>query len=77
MSVTTKDLFKRGFKMFPQIAQNEYVQDQLAYLEAAEDNLNGNMINPNLVQAYVDRGHEVAANLEKTYGDQWNNPLKA
>jgi hypothetical protein len=40
MSVTTKDLFNRGFKMFPQIAQNEYVQDQLAYLEAAEDNLN-------------------------------------
>lgn len=62
--------------MFPQVAQNEYVQDQLGYLEAAEDNLNGNMINPRLVQAMVDRGHEVADNLEKAYGEQWNNPLK-
>ena len=76
MSVTTKELFKKGFKSFPQIVQNEYVQEQLAYLEASEDNLNGNMINPNLVQALVDRGHEVATNLSKAYGDQWENPLK-
>lgn len=25
MSVTTKQIFKKGFKSFPQIAQNEYV----------------------------------------------------
>lgn len=76
MSVTTKDVFKKGFKMFPQVSQNEYVQEQLAYLEAAEDNLNGNLINPRLVQALVDRGHEVAGNFEQQYGEQWENPLK-
>ena len=76
MSVTTKELFKKGFKSFPQIAKNEYVEEQLQYLEAAEDNLNGNMINPRLVEALVQRGHEVAANLEKAYGEQWENPLK-
>jgi len=76
MSVTTKELFKKGFKSFPQIAQNEYVQEQLAYLEAAEDNLNGNLINPRLMQAMVNRGQEVASNLERAYGEQWDNPLK-
>jgi len=34
------------------------------------------MINPRLVQALVDRGHEVAGNLAKEYGEQWENPLK-
>lgn len=29
LSVHTKDAFRDGFKMFPQIAQNEFVQDQL------------------------------------------------
>ena len=29
MSVTTKELFKKGFKSFPQIAKNEYVEEQL------------------------------------------------
>jgi hypothetical protein len=51
--------------MFPQIAQNEYVQDQLQYLEGAEDNVNNNLTNPKLVQKYIDTGKEVAANLEK------------
>jgi len=48
----------------------------LAYLEAAEDNLNGNLINPRLMQAMVNRGQEVASNLERAYGEQWENPLK-
>lgn len=48
----------------------------MSYLEAAEDNMNGNIKNVKLVQALIDRGHEVAKNLEKEYGEMWENPLK-
>lgn len=45
LKVNTKDIFKDGFKQFPQIADNQYVQDQLTYLEGAQDNLNRNYHN--------------------------------
>ena len=64
LKIDTKDFFRSGFKMFPQVANNEYVKDELTYLEGAEDNLNGNIHNKNLVQAFIQRGHEVATKLE-------------
>jgi hypothetical protein len=60
--VHTKDCFKRGFE-FPQISMNQYVQDQLTHLEAAQDNLNNNIKNKKLSNDFIAVGIEVAANL--------------
>jgi len=40
--IHTSDMFGSGFTKFPQVAKNQFVEDQLNLLDAAQDNLNGN-----------------------------------
>ena len=49
LQVNTRDVFKSGFHQFPQVANNQYVQDQLSYLEAAQDNMNQNYHNRDIM----------------------------
>lgn len=46
-------LMKQGFGEFPQVAQNDYAQDQIQLVHAAEDNLNANVENMNLAQVLI------------------------
>lgn len=74
--VHTTDVFEAGFTKFPQIAKNEYVQDQITYLDAAQDNLNNNQDNESLLENFIARAKEVSKNLSTEYPDQWESPLK-
>ena len=56
------------------MVKNDYVVDQLNYLEASEKNLTDNMSNTKLLDAFIERAHEVAGNLKKQYGEGWNSP---
>lgn len=71
----TTEVFEAGFKQFPQIAQNEYVQDQLRYLDAAQANLNNNVDNDCLLEDFISRAKEVSKNLQTQYPEQWSSPL--
>jgi len=51
------------------------VQDQLTYLEAAQDNVNANYHNRAIVNSFIATGNEVANKLENQFKDFWNNPL--
>lgn len=76
LMVHTTDIFEGGFTKFPQISKNEYVQDQISYLDAAQDNLNNNQDNASLLEAFIARAKEVSKNLQTEYPDQWESPLK-
>lgn len=67
---------REGFTEFPQMRNNEYVEDQLNYLEGAQDNLNNNPANNKLALRLVEVTNEVTANLQSEYGSMWTNPIK-
>ena len=68
-------LYQSQFQ-FPDIAKFDYSVDQLNLLEAAEKNLNMNMDNMKLVNAYISTAQKVAKNLEEKYGEQWIEPAE-
>ena len=65
-----------GFKTFPQLKANDQVQEQLEYLQAAQDNLNANPTNTRLAVRLVQVAGEVADTLTTEYGDVWVNPYQ-
>lgn len=66
---------RAGFKTFPEIADNEFVVQELQGVEAAQDNLIANPENKDLATKLVDVTHEVAQHLSEQYGDNWQNPF--
>ena len=62
---------RAGFKTFPEIADNEFVVQEMQYLEAAQDNLVANPENNHLAGNLVQVTNEVAQHLEQQYGDNW------
>lgn len=76
LMVHTTDIFEAGFIKFPQISKNEFVQDQINYLDAAQDNLNNNQDNQSLLENFIARAKEVSKNLQTEYPEQWESPLK-
>jgi hypothetical protein len=75
VNIHTVDSFKKAFT-FPQIALNDYAQDQLATLKEKEDMLNKdlNLGNKGGLDSFVELAKLTSNNLKKKYGDQWINP---
>ena len=67
---------REGFTEFPQMKNNEYVQEQLTYLEGAQDNLNNNPANGKLALRLAEVASEVSTNLQSEYGSMWTSPIK-
>ena len=68
-------LVKQGFSEFPEISQNDYAVDQILQITAAQDNLNNNVENMNLAQAFIDKVQSTSGKLEAQYKDYWHNPF--
>jgi len=75
VNIHTVDSFKKAFT-FPQIALNEYAQDQLTTLKEKEEMLNKdlNLGNKGGLDSFVELAKLTSNNLKKKYGDQWINP---
>ena len=73
LKVHSSTYFEKAFK-FPTVAGNEYSQDQLNLLEAAEKNLNDNIDNDKLQTAFVNTAKTVEDSLKAKYGDSWTAP---
>jgi hypothetical protein len=75
IDIHTVDTFKKAFT-FPQIALNEYAQDQLVTLKEKEEMLNKdlNLGNKGGLDSFVELAKLTSLNLKKKYGDQWVNP---
>ena len=71
LAITTAELFQRGFKQFPQMADYDYTIEQLNLLQAAQDNLQHNLANDTLLGKFTVLAQETAKNLEKQYGSAW------
>ena len=67
---------KKGFTSFPQIGDNEYVREQLDFLQAAEDNLVSNLDNHKLMLTLLNVNNEVVANIKTKYDYAWDSPFK-
>ena len=73
IKVNTTDVYVKQFT-FPDIAKYDYSVEQLNGLEAAEKNLNDNIDNVKLLEAFINTAHQTATNLQKQYGDLWSPP---
>ena len=73
LKVHSSTYFEKSFK-FPSVAANEYSQDQLNLLEAAEKNLNDNIDNDKLQQSFLNTAKTVEDSLKLKYGDSWTAP---
>lgn len=71
--VNTTDIFTKQFQ-FPDTAKYDYSVEQLNGLEAAEKNLNDNIDNENLLNAFIDTAKGTAKNLQTKYGELWSPP---
>lgn len=69
-------IFKSGFSEFPQIAANDFTQDQMQAIYVMQDNLNLNVENINLAQSFIKEVQGVSKRLEEEYKDYWQNPFK-
>jgi len=70
VNIHTVDSFKKAFT-FPQIALNEYAQDQLTTLKEKEEMLNKdlNLGNKGGLDSFVELAKLTSNNLKKKYGD--------
>lgn len=76
ISIDLIEEMRAGFKTFPEIANNEFVEQELQVVEAAQDNLIANPENQKLAQKLVDITHEASKHLSEQYGDNWQNPFR-
>lgn len=77
MQVHTTEVFEAGFQKFPQLQFNEYVQDEISYLDIAQADLNRDNDSESLLQNFLVRAKEVRKNLQTEYPSQWEAPTKA
>ena len=66
IAVTTKELYDHSFS-FPKVRNYDYAITNMNDLEAAEDNLNKNISNENLLVNFIAVAKKVRANLNKKY----------
>lgn len=73
--VDVVSLMKQGFDAFPQIAHNDFAVDQMNAINAYQDNLNANIENVSLAQAFVGEVQTISEKLKDEYKDYWANPF--
>ena len=66
--VHTKSIHQKQFQ-FEDIAKFDYSVEQFDKIDAAEENLNGNIENQKLLDTYIQTCHDVAKNLIGKYGE--------
>ena len=66
--VHTKSIYQKQFQ-FEDIAKFDYSVEQFDKIDAAEENLNGNIENQKLLDTYIQTCHDVAKNLIVKYGE--------
>lgn len=73
VKITTNALLKKGFS-FPEVAKNDFAANLFEELEISEKNLNSNLDNVDLFNAFVEEADKVKKSLKDKYGDQWTDP---
>ena len=73
LKVNTKKIYQNQFT-FPQVAQNDYVSEQLSDLEAAQQNFNQNPENETLMNKFIEVAQDTTDNLLKKYPGIWVDP---
>jgi hypothetical protein len=73
IKVHTSDVYRKSFT-FPQIANNDYAQEQFDTLNIAEQNLQKDPQSVQLLDNFMKTADEVAVNLKERYQGQWNDP---
>jgi hypothetical protein len=66
-------VFKKGFS-FPEVAKNDFASNLFEELEISEKNLNSNLDNVDLFNAFVEEADKVKKALKDKYSDQWTDP---
>ena len=73
VKINSCELYKKQFA-FPEVAKNDFSSEVLDELEIAEKNLNSNLDNVDLFNAFVDVAEKSKKKLKDKYGDQWTDP---
>lgn len=73
IKITTNAEFKKGFS-FPEVAKNDFASNLFEELEISEKNLNSNLDNVDLFNAFVEEADKVKKALKEKYMDQWTDP---
>ena len=73
IKITTNEIYKKGFE-FPEVAKNDFATDLFDELEIAEKNLNSNLENVDLFNAFQETAEKVKKSLKEKYADQWSDP---
>jgi len=73
LKIDTLGIYKKSFT-FPQIANNDYALEQFEQLAIAEANLNNDLSNENIYDAFINQANNVAHNLTERYKEQWVDP---
>lgn len=73
IKVHTSEVYRKSFT-FPQIANNDFAQEQFDTLNIAEQNLQKDPGSPTLLENFMKTADEVAVDLKERYKDQWNDP---
>lgn len=74
INIDVTKALKEGFHQFPELARQDFVSEEMQYVEAAQDNLISNPENASLGEKLVKVTNEAAAHLQDHYEDQWSNP---
>lgn len=73
VKISTVDEFKKNF-VFAEVSKNDFSTEVLEELEIAQNNLNANLENVDLFNAFVDSAEAAKKKLKDKYGDQWTDP---
>ena len=73
VKINTNAEMKKGFS-FPEVAKNDFASNLFEELEISEKNLNSNLDNVDLFNAFVEEADKVKKALKDKYGDQWTDP---
>jgi len=73
VKITTNLVMKKGFS-FPEVAKNDFAANLFEEFEISEKNLNSNLDNVDLFNAFVEEADKVKKSLKDKYSDQWTDP---
>jgi len=73
IKINTNALMKKNFQ-FPEVSKNDFASNLFDELEISEKNLNSNLDNVDLFNAFVEEADKVKKALKEKYGDQWTDP---
>ena len=68
--MTATQEFTKAFK-FQKVAEHDSVQKELDLLESAEQNLNGNLNNGQLLDTFVQTANKVKSEFTEKFAENW------